>query len=120
MSACTNTLNLVTGTPFFGSTLNGGSSATLFIAAVDYTNMFNPGAILTIIGGPPNGGYQQVTSSSYFAVGDPDFANVSLLMNFDGSQGSTTFLHLSSVGNTFTDIGSAAIDDFNPNFGIGD
>src|SRR5271157_5820982 len=111
-------VNIVSGTPFYGVTLNSGSPASLFVAGPDYTAMFNTGAILTVLGGSPNGGYQKVTSSSY-SIGDPDFSSVSLLMNFDESQGSTTFLDLSSVGNTFTNVGSS-IDDTNPKFGIGD
>src|SRR5271167_3032929 len=58
----TNAYNIVTGTPFT-ITFNGGTNT--FNIPGDYTAMFNPGAILTVLGGSPNGGYQAVTSSVF-------------------------------------------------------
>jgi hypothetical protein len=42
--------------------------------------------------------------------GDPYFANVVLLLHFDGSDGSTTFTDSSSTARTITPVGNAQID----------
>lgn len=50
---------------------------------------------------------------------DPSFANVSLLLHMDGSNGSTTFTDSSSNGFTVTANGNAQIATANPKFGSG-
>jgi len=59
----TNAINIITGTPF-SATFNNGTN-TFTIAGHDYTNLFVTNAILTVLGGTPNGGYQKVTSSTF-------------------------------------------------------
>jgi hypothetical protein len=51
------------------------------------------------------------------AVGDPDFANVSLLLNMDGSNGSTTFTDSSSNGLTVTAYGGAQLTTADKKYG---
>jgi hypothetical protein len=48
---------------------------------------------------------------------DPDFANVSLLLHMDGSNGSTTFTDSSSNGLTLTSNGNAQISTAQSKFG---
>lgn len=48
---------------------------------------------------------------------DPHFANVSLLLHFDGVDGSTTFTDNSSYAHTITAIGNAQIDTAQSKFG---
>ena len=50
---------------------------------------------------------------------DPYFANVSLLLHMDGSNGSTTFADSSSNGFTVTANGNAQVATANPKFGSG-
>jgi hypothetical protein len=57
------TFNIVTGIPF-SVTFNNGTN-TFTITGGDYTDMFNANALLTALGGSPNGGYQQVISSVF-------------------------------------------------------
>jgi hypothetical protein len=52
-------------------------------------------------------------------TGDPFFASVSLLLNMDGSNGSTTFTDLSSEANTVTAYGDAQVSTTAPKFGTG-
>lgn len=49
--------------------------------------------------------------------GDPEFANVSLLCHFDGTDGSTTFVDSSPSPNTLTAFGNAQIDTAQSKFG---
>lgn len=51
------------------------------------------------------------------ASGDPDFANVSLLLHLDGTNGSTTFTDTSSSPKTLTAVGSAQISTAEAQFG---
>jgi prepilin-type N-terminal cleavage/methylation domain-containing protein len=53
------------------------------------------------------------------APSDPYWNNVSLLLNFDGSNGSTTFIESSSNGFTVTAFGDAQISTTDPKFGTG-
>ena len=48
---------------------------------------------------------------------DPYFANVSALLHFDGSNGSTTFTDSGPLGHTFTATGSASISTARSKFG---
>ena len=48
---------------------------------------------------------------------DPNFSQVSLLLHFDGSNGSTTFIDSSSVGNTVNTAGAAALSTAEVMFG---
>jgi len=50
---------------------------------------------------------------------DPNFANVSLLLHMDGSNGSTTFTDSSSNAFTVTPFGNAQISTTDPKFGTG-
>jgi hypothetical protein len=50
-------------------------------------------------------------------MSDPDFANVSLLLHMDGSNGSTTFPDSSSNGLTVTRYGNAQISTAQSKFG---
>jgi len=50
-------------------------------------------------------------------IGDPNFANVSLLLHMDGSNGSTTFTDSSSNGLTVTANGNAQISTTQSKFG---
>jgi len=50
---------------------------------------------------------------------DPNFANVSLLLHMDGSDGSTTFADSSNNGLTVTAFGNAQVTNTNPKFGSG-
>ena len=52
-------------------------------------------------------------------IGDPYFANVSLLLHMDGTNGSTTFTDSSSNGFTVTANGNAEVATANPKFGSG-
>jgi hypothetical protein len=54
------------------------------------------------------------------AGGDPDFANVSLLLHMDGSNGSTTFTDSSSNAFAITPFGNAQVSTNDPKFGTGD
>jgi hypothetical protein len=51
--------------------------------------------------------------------GDPDFANVSLLLHMDGSNGSTTFTDLSSNAHAITTFGNAQVSTAGPKYGTG-
>ncbi|TCP06558.1 LamG domain-containing protein [Caldimonas thermodepolymerans] len=51
--------------------------------------------------------------------GDPFFANVVLLMHFDGTDGSTSFVDSSSRARTVTPNGNAKISGSDPKFGAG-
>jgi len=51
------------------------------------------------------------------ASGDPDFADVSLLLHLDGTNGSTTFTDTSSSPKTVTAVGSAQISTAEAKFG---
>lgn len=51
------------------------------------------------------------------AATDPSFANVSLLLHFDGSDGSTTFTDSSSNAHTVTAVANAQIDTAQSMFG---
>ena len=53
------------------------------------------------------------------AGGDPDFANVSLLLHMDGSNGSTTFTDSSSNAFAVTAFGNAQVTTTDPKFGTG-
>ena len=53
------------------------------------------------------------------AGGDPDFANVSLLLHMNGTNGSTTFTDSSSNGLTVTGNGNAAVSTTTPKWGTG-
>ena len=67
-----------------------------------------------------NGIDAQVTCSlAGGSFGDPDFADVSLLLHMDGSNGSTTFTDSSSNGFTVTANGDAKITTTDPKFGTG-
>jgi hypothetical protein len=59
----TGVIYIITGAPF-SVTFNGGTD-TFTIVGENCTSLFNAGAILTVIGGSPNGGYQQVVSSTF-------------------------------------------------------
>jgi hypothetical protein len=50
---------------------------------------------------------------------DPDFANVSLLLHMDGSNGSTTFTDSSSNALTVTASGGAVVSTASPQYGTG-
>jgi hypothetical protein len=50
-------------------------------------------------------------------ITDPDFASVSLLLPFDGADGSTTFTDASSAGRTATRFGDAQISTAQSKFG---
>lgn len=50
------------------------------------------------------------------AATDPNFANVSLLINPDGANASTTFVDLSSNANTLTAVGNAQHSTTDPKF----
>jgi hypothetical protein len=50
---------------------------------------------------------------------DPDFASVSLLLNMDGTNGSTTFTDSSSIGHTISVFGDAQVSTASPKFGTG-
>src|SRR5271157_3717442 len=64
MPGTINTVNIVTGIPFYSVTFNNGTN-TFTINGHDYTDIFSPNAILTALGGPPNGGYQIVLYSTF-------------------------------------------------------
>jgi hypothetical protein len=53
------------------------------------------------------------------ATCDPNFAQVSLLLTFDGTNGQTTFTDLSPAANVMTRSGTAQITTTNPKFGSG-
>jgi hypothetical protein len=53
------------------------------------------------------------------AGGDPEWANVSLLLRMDGSNGATTFTDLSSNAHTITVGGNAQVTTTDPKFGTG-
>jgi hypothetical protein len=53
------------------------------------------------------------------AGGDPDFANVSLLLHMDGSNNSTTFTDSSSNAFAVTAFGNAQVSTTDPKFGTG-
>jgi hypothetical protein len=53
------------------------------------------------------------------AGGDPEWANVSLLLRMDGSNGATTFTDLSSNAHTITVGGNAQVSTTDPKFGTG-
>lgn len=59
----TGAITIVTGTPF-SVTFNNGT-ATFTIIGANYTSLFVTNAILTAVGGSPNGGYQTVVSSAF-------------------------------------------------------
>ncbi len=50
---------------------------------------------------------------------DPDFADVVLLLDCDGANGSTTFTDLSPAANVVTPQGGATVTTTNPQFGTG-
>jgi hypothetical protein len=50
---------------------------------------------------------------------DPNFANVSLLLHADGTNGSTTFTDFSSNAHTITVYGNAQVTTTSPKFGTG-
>ena len=52
-------------------------------------------------------------------VGDPEYAKVSLLLHFDGANGSTTFADNSPDPSSITAVGGAAIGTANANYGTG-
>lgn len=56
------TIHVVTGTPFTATFINATNT---FTVPGDFTNMFAAGAILTALGGAPNGGYREVVSSVF-------------------------------------------------------
>jgi hypothetical protein len=56
-------VHIVTGIPF--SVTFNDSTNTFTITGHDYTSVFTAGSIITALGGTPNGGYQQVTSSVF-------------------------------------------------------
>jgi hypothetical protein len=53
------------------------------------------------------------------AGGDPEWANVSLLLRMDGSNGATTFTDLSNNAHTITVGGNAQVSTTGPKFGTG-
>ena len=64
-------VNIVTGIPF-SVTFNNGT-ATFTITGANHTDMFIANQIITALGGSPNGGYQEVVSST-FTGGNTDLA----------------------------------------------
>ena len=48
---------------------------------------------------------------------DPDYANVSLLLHMDGTDGSTTFTDNSPIGHTVTAVSNAQINTARDKFG---
>tara|TARA_R110002126_G_scaffold10363_4_gene47216 strand:+ start:542 stop:1315 length:774 start_codon:yes stop_codon:yes gene_type:complete len=61
----------------------------------------------------------RVVGSRQVAATDPDFANVSLLLPFDGTNGGTTFTDASSNAFVGTANGNAQISTTDPKFGTG-
>ena len=70
---------IITGTPYTVALVGGTNT---FLVDGNYTYIFDTGSILTVLGGSPNGGYQQVVSSTISPL-DPYFADVSILLHFD-------------------------------------
>ena len=62
---------------------------------------------------------QQALLSYGGGVGDPNFANVMLLVHMDGTNGSTTFTDSSSFARTLNTRNSAAVSTASPKFGTG-
>jgi len=65
-----------------------------------------------------------ITTSLVAGVADPgtpgvNFANVSLLLHMDGSNGSTTFTDTSTTAHTITAFGDAQVTTTNPKYGTG-
>ena len=81
--------------------------------------MFRPGNLghLGRLGLVAASAYAQsvIASQAY----DPHYANVSLLLHFDGPNGGTSFTDNSSVQNTVSAIGSTSISSANIKFGSG-
>ena len=114
------------GTTYVGSGANGAApntikftgvaGATLLIDEARITKgvaRYTPGTPFT----PPTAAFG---TSCDAPLDDYNFAQVSLLMHMDGSQGSTTFTDSSSVGNVFAIYGgSPIIDDNVPRLGTG-
>lgn len=90
---------------------SSGGSVTLGNGAP--TTLIGPGALyFDLTSGPPLQGYVEVPNN-----GDPDFGDVVLLLNFDGTNFSTPITDLSPVGNTMTEFNSAALTTTLPKFG---
>jgi hypothetical protein len=103
------TITLAAGTPSGDTQASGAFLNVLFDLA--------PGAAFGA-----NGLTQTVTASlaGGSATGtsvDPNFANVSLLLHMDGSNGSTTFTDSSSAARTITQSGNAQISTVQSKFG---
>lgn len=64
MPGTINNVHVVTGIPFAATF---GSGVNTFTVAGNYTSMFGPNGILTVIGGSPNGGYRKITSAVFSA-----------------------------------------------------
>jgi hypothetical protein len=64
-----------------------------------------------------NTAYAVTYNSSSLASADPDFANVSLLLHMNGTNGSTTFLDSSVPAKTVTAFGNAQISTAQSKFG---
>lgn len=112
-----------------GTAVNGtdyasiGATATFGIGSATTTVTVNPTTDATIESNEtviltvaPGSGYVVGSPSSATgaindddAATDPDFANVSLLLKFNGTNGSTTFTDLSSYGHTVTAVGNAQV-----------
>ena len=61
----------------------------------------------------------QTVGTDPATIGDPNFANVTLLLHSDGTSGSTTFTDNSNSSRTITASGNAQIDTTIKKFGSG-
>ena len=66
---------------------------------------------------PPRNKLSENVFSAIDYTGDPNFANVSLLLPFDGTDGDTTTTDASNNAHTITMVGDAQIDDGQAKFG---
>lgn len=97
--------------------------ADLVVASVEYQKIQDATAF-SVLGraGDTNGVLADIVAANagdvlqlVVAGGDPDYADVTLLMHFDGTNGSTTFTD--QKGHTFTAGGNAQLDTAEKEFG---
>lgn len=99
-------INIITGIPF-PVTFNAGTNTFAINTAGDYTGMFVTNAILTALGGPPNGGYQKVIASSF--TGNHTTVTVSSYSTNTAYPGPTTFTAGTGTIIWFTDTAAGSI-----------
>lgn len=74
---------ILTGVPFYGITLNSGENI-INIPYGDFTNWFNPNAIIGILGAPSsNDGYYKVISSSTYTNIDNDIVTAVTVSSYN-------------------------------------